>query len=427
MIGRRTLALAVFTCLIAARAFAQQPADLDRAKESFKAGAAAYAAGEYLAAIQALDAAYELTPLPAIAFSLAQAERRQYFVVRRRDHLDRAITLFRRYIDQVPSGGRRIDALDALSQLEPFAATLTESHSQTNKEGTAHSAEVDDAVRHTRVMITADNPGSRISLDGSQETSSPLIREVEPGGHRVRISAAGFFPEEREVTAVVGELIPISVLLRERPSTVTVAAPADAELYVDGAFASRGGDHVALQLSSGIHRLNVAEKGHRVSFHLVDLGPGEAQSIQVSLERTWQRRAAQALFLGGGIAFGTGIVLAILTIDADHSAQDFLSRQATGNVSSKELSDYRAAVTNRNHYRTATAVTMASSLAFLLAGFLLYQIDRPDPQELNRPTPSLEGDPSGTTNRATGRPSAHLRFVPVVTPAGAGGVLQSTL
>ena len=60
--------------------------DLDRAKESFKAGATAYAAGDYLAAIQALDAAYQLTPLPAIAFSLAQAHRRQYFVDHEREH-----------------------------------------------------------------------------------------------------------------------------------------------------------------------------------------------------------------------------------------------------------------------------------------------------------------------------------------------------
>ena len=56
--------------------------DLADAKNYFKAGASAYAAGDYLAAIQALDAAYRLTPLPAIAFSLAQAERRQYFASR---------------------------------------------------------------------------------------------------------------------------------------------------------------------------------------------------------------------------------------------------------------------------------------------------------------------------------------------------------
>src|SRR3954454_18903721 len=85
---------------------ADPPSDLERAKESFKAGATAYAAGDYLAAIQALDAAYQLEPLPAIAFSLGQAHRRQYFVDHDPEHLDRSIALFRQYVELAPSGSR---------------------------------------------------------------------------------------------------------------------------------------------------------------------------------------------------------------------------------------------------------------------------------------------------------------------------------
>src|SRR5262245_22479582 len=118
----RRLALALLLVCAPALARAQSRQDLERAKASFQAGATAYAVGEYLAAIQALEAAYAITPSPAIAFSLAQAERRQYFVGHERPHLDRAIALFRQYVDQVPSAGRRADALDALSQLEPLAA-----------------------------------------------------------------------------------------------------------------------------------------------------------------------------------------------------------------------------------------------------------------------------------------------------------------
>ena len=90
---------------------AEPASDVERAKESFRAGATAYAAGDYLAAIQALDAAYQLTPLPAIAFSLGQAERRQYFVDHASDHLRRAISLFHRYVELSPTGSRRADAL----------------------------------------------------------------------------------------------------------------------------------------------------------------------------------------------------------------------------------------------------------------------------------------------------------------------------
>src|SRR6187399_1040248 len=107
---RRSFAVVLVLASLAAPARADTMSD---AKNFFKAGAAAYTAGDYLAAIQALDAAYRLTPLPGVAFSLAQAERRQYFVSREPAHLVRAIELYRVYLKQVASGGRRADATDA--------------------------------------------------------------------------------------------------------------------------------------------------------------------------------------------------------------------------------------------------------------------------------------------------------------------------
>ena len=104
--------------LLATPSFAQQPPDLERAKASFKAGANAYAAGDYLAAIQALEDAYEISPLPAIAFSLAQAERKQYFRDEKRAHLERALSLFERYLEQETRGARREDARLAINQLQ---------------------------------------------------------------------------------------------------------------------------------------------------------------------------------------------------------------------------------------------------------------------------------------------------------------------
>jgi len=247
---RRLLGAGIASVVLATRgsAVAQQPADLARAKESFNAGAMAYSMGEYAAAIQALDAAYAITPLPAIAFSLAQAERRQYFVDHNRDHLDRAILLFRKYLDQVPSGGRRADAVDALSQLEPLAAVPM------TPAGPSSST---SSVRPTRLFITTEAPGAQVSVDGSAPSPAPWIHEVEPGQHRVEVSAEGFHPEERDVVAVAGELIPASVLLREKPSTVSVWSDSDAALYVDGTFVRRGGEGVLLEMPSGAHRLDV--------------------------------------------------------------------------------------------------------------------------------------------------------------------------
>ena len=150
-------------------AHAQDAATLERAKASFRAGASAYAAGDYPAAIQALESAYELTPLPAIAFSLAQAERKQYAAMHERQHLDRALALFQRYLDQEPNGPRRADALAALSDLKAQipARAPTETVAK-------------PAVRPTRLMIVCDTQGAKLALDSTPAVTSRISGEATP-------------------------------------------------------------------------------------------------------------------------------------------------------------------------------------------------------------------------------------------------------
>jgi tetratricopeptide (TPR) repeat protein len=396
MKGRVFVASMMIAVVVPATALAQQPNDVERAKASFKAGATAYAAGEYLAAIQALEAAYALTPVPAIAFSLAQAERKQYFVAHEREHLDRALALFRRYVEQTPTGGRRADALDALSQLESIAAT------QTGVAG--RTAGASEATRRTRLMITSETPGAQISLDGGPPVPSPLIREVEAGKHRVEVTAEGYFPEQHELGAVAGELIPDVVTLRERPSALVISTSAGAEIYVDGAFARRGGEQITLELPSGAHRLAVAEKGHQTASREVELLPGKSENLRFTLQSTRQRHVAVALFVSGAAALGTGAVFGVLTLRAEQQAKDFLSSQAQGNVTREQLSEYDDDVANRNRFRIATAVSLASAVGLGMTAFFLYELDQPSSEQLHRAS----------------SPSSRLRFAPVATPGNVG-------
>ncbi|HMI85830.1 MAG TPA: PEGA domain-containing protein, partial [Polyangiaceae bacterium] len=391
-------------------AFAQTDA-VERAKASFKAGATAYAAGEYLAAIQALDAAYALTPIPAIGFSLAQAERRQYFVAHEREHLDRALLLFRRYVEQVPTGGRRADALDALSQLEPLAAMAPSS-------ATTSAAER-DAVRRTRLMISSEAPGASISIDGGPPAGSPLIREASPGKHHVEVTAEGFYPEQRELTAMAGDLIPEVVALRERPATLTIAAPGGAEIYINGAFASRGGQQVVLELPSGMHRLAIAERGHKVVYRALELERGKAQALRVELEPTGQRRAANVLFITGAGALAAGAVFGTLAVYAENRAQDFLARKEEGNVAGSALADYDDDRAARERFRIATAVSVAASAGLFITGFFLYELDRPASEDIQR----SPGDPRHRTTRGE---SVSIRFAPTLEPRSLGAVLRAT-
>jgi hypothetical protein len=399
--------------LSSARAGAQPAADVDRAKDSFKAGATAYAAGEYLAAIQAFEAAYALTPLPPIAFSLAQSYRRQYFAGRDRAHLDKAITLFRRYVEEVQSGGRRADALDALSQLEPLAAVAGGGGAPAGQPGGA---------RPTRLLITAEAPGAQLSLDGSPPAASPLIREVAAGPHRITASAPGFFPLEREVTAIAGELVPTSLVLRERPSNVEVSAPADAEIYLDGALAGRGGDRVALTASSGSHLLVVAETGHRLSSQTIELGPGEDRRIQVTLEPTRTRKVSKALLIGSAVAAGVAVLAGVLAFDAQSDAQAFLDRRSQANVTAGDLAGYEDNVTDRDRYRTVAGVGIVAAVALAGSGLLLRQLDRPDPKELFRA--GRAPDAGGSSPAPVTDPS-RFQLSPLLSPGVFGASLRS--
>ena len=408
---RRAYSLALSVSLLSAHAFAEGSSDLERAKDSFKAGATAYAAGDYLAAIQALDAAYQLTPLPAIAFSLGQAERRQYFVDHSREHLDHAIVLFRRYIDLSPTGSRRADALDALSQLEPLAAALPKSG--------ASPARVEEPQRRTRVLITSDAPGARVTLDGAAPAASPLIREVEPGKHHVQVDAPGFYPIQREVNAIAGELLPTPVSLRERPSTLSIWTASGADIYIDGEFLSEGGDGIVVQLAGGKHRLAVAQKGHRVAIRNLVLERGKAQSIRVELEQTSQRIASQAMFIGGAAALGASLVASALTIRAEGQAETFLGRREQGNVKAGDLIRYNSTITDRDRYRIGTTVCLAASAGFFITGLFLHVLDEPNAQLLYRAGPRSGSEP---VPRAPA-PKASVQVAPMVSGNGFGAMV----
>jgi tetratricopeptide (TPR) repeat protein len=392
--------------LLARHGVAQQPQDIERAKASFKAGANAYAAGDYLAAIQALETAYELSPLPAIAFSLAQAERKQYFVKQERQHLERALELFRRYLQQEPRGARREDALSAIALLEPLLGTKP----------AASEAPLRAQLRPTRLMIVSEAPGARIALDGGVPAASPLIREVSPGKHRARIVAHGFYDVERDVTAVAGELILTEVKLTERPSTLYVWAPRGADVYLDGVFVARGGPRLALPLGTGRHQLAVGQKGKRLVQRDVEVERGKSNTAVVRLEPTVQRNLSELLFIGGGAALGAGVALSAFAVRSENRAEDFLRRRGSEEVGSAELVSYEASVVERNRYRTAASVCIAGSLGMFITGLFLHELDHP-----NFASPKQRDAVPAPGERVS---SQTVRFTPVASAADVGASLQ---
>jgi len=268
-----------------------------------------------------------------------------------------------------------------LAQLEPLLAQ----HASSVAAPLAPAAR----ERSTRILVLCDTLGARISVDGVEPGPSPLIREVTPGPHAVVVVAPGFRDSRREVVAIQGELVPITVSLSELPSRLALSTPPDAEVYVDGVLVSRGGSPV-LELPSGRHRVSVAEKGHRVETRSLVLERGQTASESFTLQPTKQRLTSHALLIGGAVTLGAGAALSVLSLHAENQAQEFLVRHDDGNVSEAELVRYNADVATRNRYRWLAGATFAASLGMLISGLFLHELDTPDPEDLYRSLPPAE-------------------------------------
>jgi tetratricopeptide (TPR) repeat protein len=223
-IHRATASIASLLTLLTAAPLALADSTAD-ARQLFDAGARAYKVGQFRAAIQAFEQAYRVEARPNILFSIAQAHRRQYVLDRRPGHVAVAIKLYREFLSRVPQGGRRADAVTALGEMEPIAAQL-ERDGQLQPIGVSESA--------TRVVISSPNEGVTIEIDGSDKPRPlPLIAEVRPGKHTIRLRSPGYADEKREIEVAEGGVTALDIALRELPARLAIGGYRGAEVSVD--------------------------------------------------------------------------------------------------------------------------------------------------------------------------------------------------
>lgn len=115
--GHAIAVLVTIASLFTTPAYADEPQDKAArkiAERHFHAGERAYKAQNFGAAAANFEEAYKALPLPEIAFSAAQAYRRQYRVEPKLEHARRSVELYRVYLDQVKTGGRVGVAADSI-------------------------------------------------------------------------------------------------------------------------------------------------------------------------------------------------------------------------------------------------------------------------------------------------------------------------
>ncbi len=391
--GRARCLAACLAAVLAAQplasvAHAQTPAQTEQAKALFNAGAQFYAIGQFAAAAQAFDEAYKLTPKPAILFSYAQAERRQYFVDHALKRLTKAVEAFRKYVAEVQTGGRRADAVAALSELEPLL-------DKQKAQAPAQAPEVAPQKLPARLMVTTPTPGAQVSLDGAAATEAPYVGDVKPGKHVVVVDAKGHQPARREIQVLDGGLVALDLPLEEKPASLNVRAEDGAEISIDGRLIGVAPLHSAIALPHGRHFVAVMKNGNLAWTREVDVVRGETHDVEPTLVSSTQRKVSYVVLGVGAAAFVAGGVFVGLTLHRQGKAQDIDDERARGNITPERLSQYESLRDARDRYRTMSFVALGTGAVLAVSAIFLWALDRPVapmrdalPREKEKPTPA---------------------------------------
>lgn len=363
--------------IVQAPALAQENATA-QAKTLFNAGAQAYERTQYTAAIQAFEQAYKLAPRPGILFSTAQAYRRRYTVDRRPEDVSIAIARYREYLDKVPQGGRRSDVITALAELEPLVARLP-APAAAGIEATAPGPAPGEGKLQTRLMISSHVEGAVVSVDGNAPAELPFIEEVAPGKHRVKVTAAGHFDDERQIAAAEGGVVALDIPLREKPALLTIAVEERADVSIDGRLVGLAPLPRPLEVSSGRHLVTVSRGGRRPFSREVELARDERRTVAVELEMTDQRYAAITL-VGVSIAGAVvGGVIGAFALRENGIAEDIYRGEIEkGNASEARRNAYTDALGARDELRRAAGIALGVGALIGGAGALLFLTDFPE-------------------------------------------------
>lgn len=407
-----TIGLATAALALGGAAHAQDAGQLAQAKMLFNAGAQAYERGQYGVAIQAFEAAHKIAPRPPILFAIAQAYRKQWTANKQPDDLKKAVAFYRDYVAAVKEGARRDEAVTALEALEP------EMHAMEKAPPAPTPVAPKQEAPPTRVMVSSQTPKAMVALDGAAPAEAPLMADVTPGKHRVKIVADGYFDEEHDVLAVAGNLVPVDYTLREKPALVSFQVEDGADVSIDGRLVATTPIAQPLEVTAGAHVVTITKNGYRAFSQTTTFEHGAATTLKVRFERTTQRVTSFA-FLGVGAAtVVTGGVFTILSFSQQARAQKVLDAKATGNIDAGQIDTYQSAVDARDRWKTGATIAFGAGAALLATGAVLYFFDRPG-------VPAAGPPPADNAPKAPApaKPTMEMGAAPIVGPGAFGATI----
>jgi len=191
--------------LLAALALAPSPAaaaDEEEAKIHFDKAQTAYKLGRFKEAIREYEAAYRAMSDPAFLFNIAQAHRQQYRLDKGAPHLQKALSLYKNYLREMPSAQNRETVQKLIDELKSLLTAVEDN------QGSARG-------KLARLVLRGDQAGgAQVVLDGKLVGTIPHSQEMEPGVHLVKVTKQGFKEWSTSVNIEAGAKLDLPVMLQ---------------------------------------------------------------------------------------------------------------------------------------------------------------------------------------------------------------------
>lgn len=358
------IAFALATLLALAPGAVQR--DRRDAQQLFEAGSLAYDRARYDAAAQAFEAAYAAFPRPEIAFSLAQSQRRQFFVDRERWRLRRAAELYRLYLQRVPEGARRADAVEQLQQIQPWLA----------EDSDEREAPVDASDVPTQLMVYSAVANAEASVDGGGFAALPAIVTADEGAHEVTVRASGFHSITTTANAVEGRLVPVPISLQPLPAYLNLRVNRRARVLVDGREVATTPLPRPIELSAGEHEVTLRAPGRIPATRTLQFERAHRRDATVYLAPTLQRRVAWGMLgSSAGLAVAGAGTLGF-ALGAQRRARRVDERRRTENIELGTAEQFNVDIRQRDQLRGATIGLWSAAAVAGVVGLILLATDR---------------------------------------------------
>jgi len=280
---------------------APESGDLAKAKELVQWGQKLYKQARYAEAIAKFEEAYLARPSPVITYNIGKCHEQL-------GETAKAMRAYRDYLRLSPNAADRETVSDAITNLE---RRLREKGLQ-------------------QLMVFADPPSARISVDGKELGNSPVSIELIAGNHTLSVTAEGHEKVDRSFVMQLSRATEMTIALRAsgppadapRAATTTTEPKATAEVQLTPGPAVTatvekktrvwtwvaGGVAVA-GLGAGVG-LGVVSNGKAIEHNTVVRGPDAASALRRDSEA--MATAANISYAVAGVAAVTAIILFVV-------------------------------------------------------------------------------------------------------------------